>query len=90
MINSTKVLLRLQRCSEQFSQLTGEKRRQENTANEKDRELEDTRRHLVDKEADVAKLQNMQHAYVDELVRSAHICCVKFTVCYVLEMFATG
>ena len=41
--------------------------------NEKDRELEDTRRRLVDKDADVAKLQNMQHRYEAELVRTVLI-----------------
>lgn len=58
-----------QLCSEQFSQISGEKKRQENTVNEKDRELEDTRRHLVDKDAELAKLRSMQHGCDDNLVR---------------------
>jgi len=37
--------------------------------NEKDRELEDTRRHLVDKDAELAKLRSMQHGCDDNLVR---------------------
>jgi len=59
-----------QLCDDQLSQLTGEKKRQENTANEKDRELEDTRRRLVDRDADVLKLQNVQRTYEAQLVRS--------------------
>ena len=49
---------------------------------EKDRELEDTRRHLVDKDADVAKLQNMHHRYEAELVRATVVFLPFFIILY--------
>jgi len=90
MVNA-EVWLWLQLRAQQIDDLSGEKKKQEDTANERDRQLEDTRRRLVDKEAELTKLQNMNRRYEnelekctqkcnDDLVRCAHT-LIFFTIC---------